>query len=72
MRVQGIMRGWPLSLASASGWPVTPIIKRNRRPINIGIEQADACAPSRAKAVAKLTATVDLPTPPLPADTAMT
>ena len=44
---------------------------RHRRPVNVGIEHADPEAALLAAPSARLTAVVDLPTPPLPEATAM-
>ena len=44
---------------------------RHVRAVDVAVEDADA-APIFASAMARLTATVVLPTPPLPAPTAMT
>ena len=44
--------------------------RRQRRPVDVGVEHADL-QPERARPSARLTAVVDLPTPPLPEATAM-
>src|SRR5438445_2854316 len=61
-----------LDLAAAHlGFPVHAHHARDVGPVDIGVHEADAPAWS-ASAVARFTEMVDLPTPPLPEETAST
>ena len=51
---------------------VDPEHLRDRVAVDVGVEDADPRAPCAANAAARLTVSVDLPTPPLPEATAIT
>ena len=61
-----------LPSGEAGRWPVEAQHERLARAVDVGVEEADARALRAPRPARDSTATVDLPTPPLPEATATT